>query len=227
MQSNSGVAKSDLVGRAIAEAERSVDDLPDLGTFLQGYYRHVSEEGLIGRDPIDLFGAAVSQRRLAAKRPVGTSKVRVFNPALEGHGWTSPHTVVEVVTDDMPFLVDSLTSALAQEGLSLHLVVHPQFIVERSSNGDLQRMLLTKEERQAPGAVAESWMHFEVDRISDAARLRALDRRLTDVLRDVRDAVEDWAKMREAAQRIADELHDHRRACPLRRSQTPGSYCVG
>jgi glutamate dehydrogenase len=214
MQSNSGVAKSDLVGRAIAEAERSVDDLPDLGTFLEGYYRHVSEEGLVGRDPIDVFGAAVSQRRLAAKRPVGTSKVRVFNPALEGHGWTSPHTVVEVVTDDMPFLVDSLTSALAQEGLSLHLVVHPQFIVERSPNGDLQRMLLTKEERQASGAIAESWMHFEIDRISDAARLRDLDRRLADVLRDVRDAVEDWAKMREAAQRIADELHDHPPSLP-------------
>ena len=51
-------------------------------------------------------------------------------------------------------------------------------------------------------------MHFEVDRISDAERLRAVERRLADVLRDVRDAVEDWAKMREAAQRIADELHE-------------------
>src|SRR5205085_8953681 len=142
MLSNSGVAKSDLIGRAIAEAERSVDDLPDLAPFLKSYYRHVSDEGLVGRDPVDVFGAAVAQRRLALDRPVGTAKIRVFNPTLESHGWTSAHTVVEVVTDDMPFLVDSITSALAQDGLSLHLVVHPQFIVQRTLTGELQRMLL-------------------------------------------------------------------------------------
>jgi glutamate dehydrogenase len=209
MQSNSGVAKSDLIGRAVVEAERSVDDLPDLAAFIQSYYRHVSDEGLVGRDPVDVFGAAVSQRRLAVDRPVGTAKIRVFNPTLEVHGWTSLHTVVEVVTDDMPFLVDSLTSALAQDGLSLHLVVHPQFTVERSLTGDLQKLLLTKEERQATRGVAESWMHLEVDRISEQARMRELERQLTEVLRDVREAVEDWAKMREAAQRIADELHEH------------------
>lgn len=208
MLSNAGVAKSDLISRAIAEAERSVDDLPDLAAFLKAYFRHVSDEGLVGRDPVDVFGAAVSQRRLAAHRPVGTAQVRVFNPTLEDHGWVSAHTVVEIVTDDMPFLVDSVTSTLAQEGLSLHLVVHPQFTVQRSLLGELQQMLLTREERQTPGGIQESWMHFEVDRISDSARLRAVERRLADVLRDVRDAVEDWAKMREAAQRIADELHD-------------------
>ncbi|MFL6288092.1 MAG: NAD-glutamate dehydrogenase [Actinomycetes bacterium] len=209
MLSNSGVAKSDLIGRAIAEAERSVDDLPDLAPFLKSYYRHVSDEGLVGRDPVDVFGAAVAQRRLALDRPVGTAKIRVFNPTLESHGWTSAHTVVEVVTDDMPFLVDSITSALAQDGLSLHLVVHPQFIVQRTLTGELQRMLLTREERQVADAIPESWMHLEIDRISDPSRMRSLERQLKDVLRDVRDAVEDWAKMREAAQRLADELHEH------------------
>ena len=209
MLSNARVAKSDLISRAISEAQRAVDDLPDLSAFLQAYYRHVSDEGLVGRDPVDVFGAAVSQRRLAQERPPGTARVRVFNPTLEANGWFSPHTVVEIVTDDMPFLVDSVTSSLAQEGLSLHLVVHPQFTVERSLVGELERVLLTEEEkRQTPGALAESWMHFEVDRISDPDLLRGVERTLSDVLRDVRDSVEDWAKMREAAQRIADELHE-------------------
>ncbi len=208
MLSNARVAKTDLISRAIAQAQRSIDDLPDLPSFLQTYYRHVSDEGLVGRDPVDVFGAAVSHRRLAEERPVGTARVRVFNPTLEAHGWVSPHTVVEIVTDDMPFLVDSVTSCLAQAGLSLHLVVHPHFMVERSLVGVLQRVLLTPDDRRTAGAVAESWMHFEVDRISDPEVLRDLERRLADVLRDVRDSVEDWAKMREEAQRIADELHE-------------------
>src|SRR3954466_13604265 len=208
MLSNAGVAKSDLITRAIEEAERSVDDLPDLDAYLKAYYRHVSDEGLAGRDPVDVFGAAISEQRLAAVRPVGTANVRVFNPTPESHGWTSLHTMIEIVTDDMPFLVDSVTSALGEEGLALHLVVHPQFTVERSLNGELQRIRLTPEERQVPGGIPESWMQFEVDRMADPSRLRDIERRLVDVLRDVRDAVEDWAKMREAAQRIADELHE-------------------
>ena len=155
MLSNARVAKTDLISRAIAQAQRSIDDLPDLPAFLETYYRHVSDEGLVGRDPVDVFGAAVSHRRLAEERPVGTARVRVFNPTLEAHGWVSPHTVVEIVTDDMPFLVDSVTSCLAQAGLSLHLVVHPHFMVERSLVGVLQRVLLTPEDRRTAGAVAE------------------------------------------------------------------------
>ena len=47
----------------------------------------------------------------SSARP-GQAKVRVYNPQIEQHGWQSTHTVVEVVTDDMPFLVDSVSMAL-------------------------------------------------------------------------------------------------------------------
>ncbi|MEO8330733.1 MAG: NAD-glutamate dehydrogenase, partial [Candidatus Nanopelagicales bacterium] len=201
-------AKADLIARAAAEAARSGDQ-HDVAEYLSHFYKHVAAEGLLGRDPVDVWGAAQSMRRLAELRPVGTGKVHVFNPSLDDKGWTSGHTVVEVVTDDMPFLVDSMTSALTREGLSLHLVIHPQLTVLRSLTGELQQILLTREARQQSDAVAESWMHLEVDRIADPEVMRRLERLLLDALRDVRDAVEDWAKMRESAQRIAGELHEN------------------
>ncbi|MDH4353746.1 MAG: NAD-glutamate dehydrogenase, partial [Actinomycetota bacterium] len=99
-------AKTDLIGRAVEAAEKGPDAIhdPELGAFLTRYYRHVAAEDLLGRDASDVLGAALSHRRLAADRPVGSARVRVFTPSVEDHGWMSAHTVVEVVTDDMPFL---------------------------------------------------------------------------------------------------------------------------
>src|SRR4030095_12283944 len=51
--------------------------------------------------PLDRYGAAVSLWAFAADRGEGEFKVRVYSPRLEDHGWLSPHTVVEIVSDDM------------------------------------------------------------------------------------------------------------------------------
>ena len=51
--------------------------------------------------------------------------MRLFNPTLKSHGWESPHTVLQIVNDDMPFLVDSVTMALAEQGIGVHVLGHP------------------------------------------------------------------------------------------------------
>ena len=60
-----------------------------------------------------------------------TPKVRIYNPRLEQHGWQSTHTIVEMVTDDMPFLIDSLGMAMDRLGWHVHLIIHPVFRVRR------------------------------------------------------------------------------------------------
>jgi len=195
-------AKADLLTKASDLAGHG--EIPDLPAFLDLYYRHVAPEDLVDRTPADVLGAALSHRRLAQVRPAGTARVRAFNPKEEEHSWSCGHTVVETVTDDMPFLVDSVTSALAHEGLTIHAVIHPQLRVRRSLSGDLREVLL--DGGDADDARFESWMHVEIDRVSDPDRLDRLVTLLESVLGDVREAVEDWSKMREAAMRVADEL---------------------
>jgi glutamate dehydrogenase len=197
-------AKIDLIERAVERADGPGRD--ELAAYLDAFYRHIAPEDLVGREPADILGAPVSVRRLATDRPVGTAKVHAFTPTVDEHSWSSGHTVVEVVTDDMPFLVDSVTSALSQLGLSMHLLVHPQFAVRRSLSGELQELLTSPEGRYEPGVTPESWMHVEVDRVSDPVVLQRIESSLHSVLTDVRESVEDWAKMREAALRTADEL---------------------
>jgi glutamate dehydrogenase len=199
-------SKADLIARAVEAGERARGVGAD-AEFLWRYYKHVTAADIAGRDPLDVFAAAVSQRELALHRPQGTSAVRVFTPTLDEHGWASGHTVVEVVTDDMPFLVDSVTSFLTRRGSVIHLVIHPIIVVRRTITGELVDTLDDKPGAQVPAdAVRESWIHVEIDRVTDPDTCLGLDAGLRHALSDVREAVEDWGKMREAALRIADGI---------------------
>ncbi|CAL9436940.1 NAD-specific glutamate dehydrogenase [Streptomyces sp. enrichment culture] len=224
MQTKLDEAKAELLERAARVAENSpvgghlptgttsegTPDTPDRESvlaFLQRYYLHTAPEDLTGRDPVDVFGAAVSHYRLAENRPQGTANVRVHTPTVEENGWTCSHTVVEAVMDDMPFLVDSVTNELTRQGRGIHVVVHPQFTVRRDVSGKLIEVLATPPSDDLPhDAHVESWIHVEIDRETDRADLKQITADLLRVLSDVREAVEDWGKMRDAATRLADSL---------------------
>lgn len=217
MQSKLDEAKADLLTRAAESARQASSQHQgsegaghvDLDVLLRRYYRHTAPDDLVERDPVDVYGAAISHCRLAASRPQGTAKVRVYTPSVEEHGWASGHTVIEIVTDDMPFLVDSVTNELSRQDRAIHVVIHPQLVVRRDITGSLIEVLDTSDSGAMPDdAVVESWMHVEIDRETDREDIRAIESGLQQVMDDVREVVEDWTKMRETAVRLADELAD-------------------
>ena len=124
--------KEDLLSGAVARLHDKLDKhQADLGeTFLRHYYRSVAPVDLVDRDALDLYGAALAHLRFSEQREPGKAKVRVYNPQIEQHGWQSTHTTIEIVTDDMPFLVDSITMAINRLGLIIHLVIHPVLPVD-------------------------------------------------------------------------------------------------
>ncbi len=182
-------------------------DPGDVLDFLRQYYRHVAVEDLLGRDPVDIYGAAEAHRHLAHERTPGRAAVRAYTPTIDEHGWEPGHTVVEVVTDDMPFLVDSVTMELTRHDVGIHLVVHPQLQVRRNVTGTLEG--LGEATAEPAGLIAESWIHVEINRQPGQEKLHELEADLGRVLEDVRCAVEDWPKMRTTALDIADELACH------------------
>ncbi|PKV86044.1 NAD-glutamate dehydrogenase [Streptomyces sp. TLI_146] len=243
MQTKLDEAKAELLARAARVAENSPvggpgglggapqDRAATTGTageegpggdavlgYLQRYYLHTAPEDLTGRDPEDIFGAALSHYRLAENRPQGTASVRVHTPTVEENGWTCSHSVVEVVTDDMPFLVDSVTNELSRQSRGIHVVIHPQVVVRRDLTGKLIEVLDTGAQTSGlpHDALTESWIHVEIDRETDRADLKQITADLLRVLSDVREAVEDWEKMRDSALRIADELPKEPKAGDLR-----------
>ncbi|CAN7596436.1 NAD-glutamate dehydrogenase [Variovorax sp. LjRoot84] len=182
----------------------------ELAAFARQYFGQVDPEDLAERQVADLYGAALSHWSFARKREPGRAKLRVFNPTIAEHGWQSTHTIIEIVNDDMPFLVDSVTMEVNRNGLTLHLIIHPLVAVNRGSDGTLQGLA---GEGASPDARRESFIHVEVDRVPEPARLEALAADLARVLGDVRLAVVDWKKMQERVLDIVRGLDE--RAPPI------------
>ena len=169
--------------------------------FITLYYDQVDPEDLANRNPEDLYGAAMAQLALARRFSSGTPKMRVYNPRPDEHGWATAHTVIELVNDDMPFLVDSVTMEVNRQGYTLQLLNHPLLSAQRDPEGQLTAFGPPgKEGRQ------ESLMHVEVDRELDPAKLKALGEGVMHVLADVRASHEDWEAMRARMVAVAKEL---------------------
>ena len=190
-----GVLK--LVRAKIAPEQRGV-----IEDFVRRYFGQVDPEELAQRQPADLYGAALSHWNFARKREPGRAKIRAFNPTIEEHGWQSTHTVIEIVNDDMPFLVDTVTMEVNRHGLTLHLIMHPLLPATREADGTLSGLAA---EGQSP-LRRESFIHVEVDRIIDQERLDALAADVARVLGDVRMAFEDWKKMHDQLEAILADI---------------------
>ncbi|MCO5998820.1 NAD-glutamate dehydrogenase [Actinoallomurus rhizosphaericola] len=207
-------AKDELLERAARACTHTPgvrQDAGDILGYLRAYYRHVAPEDLLDRDPVDVCGPAMVHRHLGEERPQGRANVRAFTPTIEEYGWDPGHSVVQVVTDDMPYLVDSVVMELNRHRLATHLIVHPQLRVTRDVTGSLQRI------GAGDGLVLEeSWIHIEIDRQSDRVLLDELEADLQRVLGDVRAAVEDEQKMRALAGAIAVEVNETRPPLPDR-----------
>ncbi|HSL57923.1 MAG TPA: NAD-glutamate dehydrogenase [Acidimicrobiales bacterium] len=171
--------------------ERFGDDADRVEDLVREYYDHVATDDLVGRSPTDLYGAAIAHLQLARQRRPGDTLVRVYAPSVDDDGWRSPHTVVDVVTDDMPFIVASVVMAVERTGFDVHLLVHPVLSVRRR-DGDLMG---TSDDDHPDEAVAESLVHLEIDRVADPATAERLRADVVATLADVRAAVADWQEM--------------------------------
>lgn len=160
-----------------------------LKQFIQQYYKQASLEDLLARKPADLYGAAMSHWKLLAHRKLGEAVVRVYNPQFEQHGWQSPHTIIEIVHDDMPFLMDSVRAELTRQGYPIYWMVYLGGIsLKRGSDGAVIEVT-----ECAVGSDAA--IYIEINRQTDEQALQSLTDSVEHVLKDVRSAVEDWRVM--------------------------------
>ena len=193
------------------EARAKPRDSDLTGEFTRLYYAEVDPEELSARVDADLKGAAATHLAFGKDYAGGSAKLRVYNPVRERDGWASTHTVVEIVNDDMPFLVDSVAMEVNRQGLTLHLLVHPVLRAVRDANGQITEV--GKPGESSNGRL-ESFMHVEVDRQIDPAKLAALENGITRALTDVRGAVADWKPMQERMREVIRRLDSARSGVP-------------
>ncbi|PPK69008.1 NAD-glutamate dehydrogenase [Actinokineospora auranticolor] len=190
--------------------ERAAQQAPDIADLIRLYFRYIPPEEVIGDEPVNLVGAVRSHAQLAEHRVKGRPAVRMLNPTTATDGWNSGGSVVQIVTDDMPYLVESVSAELVRRGVQVQRVVHPIVVVRRDLAGQLKDVKPTCDPDNPPGeCFAESWMHIEVDLITGADRAREIETGLLTVLNDVREVVEDTDRMLATARALADELEQN------------------
>src|SRR5437867_6499517 len=147
-----------LVEKAVGQVRERVDgaQAPILEAFVRAYYGDAAPEDLEG---LDLYGAALAHWHLVQRRTPGEVKLHAYTPTAEEHGWRSTHSVIEIVSDDMPFIVDSVAMALTRRDTAIHRFIHPAIRVRRNESGNLVELLPWEAEGSA-----ESLVHVEVDR---------------------------------------------------------------
>jgi glutamate dehydrogenase len=201
-------AKAEVLERIAAMIRERVpsDQTGQVESFTRQFYRRVDPADLLQRTVPDLYGAALAEWSFARQRSPGVAKVRVYSPRFEEHGWRSIHSVVEIITDDMPFLVDSVSMELNRQGLVIHLPIHPVLTVRRDDDGQLREILSNG--AGAREQLRESVIHIEVDRQTEPEVLERIHQGVERVLADVRVAFEDWGPMRERVREILTRLAD-------------------
>ncbi len=195
----------ELLGRIVEHAPPEFA-ARDQEAFLHRYFADVPPEDILGREPGALCALAIGHLKFGSERPPRTPAIRTFNPDAERDGWSSSRTIVQVVTTDMPFLVDSVGMELNRRGLTIHLTIHPVFRVRRDESGHLRDVALDTD--RLGDLQNESFLHIEFDRISSDDELLDLTDSLRRVLGDIAAAVEDWHPMREQIVHVKHVLDD-------------------
>ena len=131
-----------------------------LTPFIHQYFSNVPVDELIGRNPADFAESVLSHWALMQEREANSPAIRLFNPVLnsaEKTGWTSSHTIIEIVHEDLPFLLDTIVMALNALNINIHLMIY-------ASIRRVGSKVLLPTDPIAKGEMQESVIWLEIDR---------------------------------------------------------------
>ena len=127
-----------VLDRILALVDERVEDdrAAAIRAFVREYMRRLADE-VPDTSPEALFREALGAFDLASGRDGAPVAVRAFNPVAAEHGYQARGAVLETNTDDLPFLVDSVSAELESRGLGIVRVVHPIIGTERDARGQI------------------------------------------------------------------------------------------
>ena len=209
MADKSAQARSRLIGQVVQVVRKrlSATKAKRAEAFVRLFFANVPPSDLRGESVDNLAAAALTLWQGMQQRAPGKASVRGYNPDQKKDGWESAHSVIEIINDDMPFLVDSVTAEINRNDIEVRLVIHPIVSLYRDTKGKLLKLADPKA-KTTPGATApsgESVMQIQISEQSNT-RLAEIVAGVAAVLDDVRASVEDWKSMREVCRDMIVEL---------------------
>ncbi|MCE3232026.1 MAG: NAD-glutamate dehydrogenase [Rickettsiaceae bacterium] len=195
-----------IIGEIINLVSESKKDLVSEGLvdFIKEFYKFVPPEDLEGHNIEQLAASVTTAFKFFKVRPRGTGKIRIYNPTLKEHGWENGQTVIDIINDDVPFLVDSVIEELTRHDIKIHTLAHPVIEVIRDKAGNLQSLHPLKGD--SSGKDAESVMQLLISKIHNEKQLARLEAAINRVLDAVKVSVADWAAVLKKIHYVITEL---------------------
>ncbi len=190
--------------------------------FVFQFFGSLPMEEITGKRFSDIYGAVLASWKFLQHDNKKHPKVRVFNPGLEEDGWQSTHTVIAVLDQNIPFLIDSIRMVLNERELSVHSIQHSVLEVERDKTGNLKKLLPRQADTSSDSA--ESLMFIEVDRHNEAKHLDELKTAIETVIEEVRVAVNDYSDMRDSAEALIKQFTKLPKSFPAEEVSEAGEF---
>ncbi|MGM0525459.1 MAG: NAD-glutamate dehydrogenase [Pseudomonadota bacterium] len=187
----------ELIKKKVSSSQSSL-----VQEFAKRLYRNIASDDLSHRNDSDMYGAVLGLwHSFNEYKPGDKALIKVYNPDVPNDGWESPHTIIEIIQSDMPFMVDSVRMALQRMGITTHLLLHMPISHKRDADNQVTEML-------KPGTRADNDVDtvflIEIDRQTDKEEIKTIRKELISVMEEISLAVNDWKTMRERLDTVAD-----------------------
>ena len=159
--------------------------------FVAQFYSKLPVSELEQRAPTAAVELAQSCFDFMQKRTGAEPKIRLVT--------AGKHSILELINDDMPFLVDSISTELTRRGITIYDTIHPILQVSRDGNGVFTGL-------GGNNARSESLIHFKIANLPDEVNASLFTEDLLFVLANIRASVEDWEKIIEKANLVASSF---------------------
>ncbi|MBL4607100.1 MAG: NAD-glutamate dehydrogenase [Pseudomonadales bacterium] len=179
-------------------------DASNIADFARNYFSSTYLAELLEEPIEDIYGEVISTWQFVQKLENKKPKVRILNPTIESDGWQTTHTVIEVLAEDMPFIVDSVRMAVNRKNITIHSVINTVFSVERDEKG-----FLTSTELRASASTTgrqEAVLHIEIDRQSNEKKRAQLRDEISEILDELQLLVNDFPLMLEKLESSKKDL---------------------
>ncbi|WP_206485601.1 NAD-glutamate dehydrogenase [Thalassotalea sp. G2M2-11] len=191
---------------------------PLVEQFAELLYRNISTLDLAQRNDSDMYGATLSLWKSLNDHKVNKPIIKVFNPQVSKHGWKSSHTIIEIITEDMPFLVDSVRIALGRMGVTPHLMLNSPIRLVRQKNNNIEQ-LSTASDKKIKSTSIETVFFIEIDRQTDQEVIEEIESELYSVLSDIAITVNDWSAMKKRLEVVIKETEKANVPCSKKEHQ--------
>lgn len=173
-------------------------------TFAKVYYANVGLEDLMEASAESLESSVFSMWEFALNRHPEEIKIRLYSKKQTGKDHSPSQTIIEIINDNRPFLVDSVIASINSLGYSTHLVIHPVMKIERDKNHVLKAVFPPLQ--ASHDGSYESLIHCEILGSFSPEKLKILEEEVMSSLQDAKAAVEDWLIMRKQLQVVIKDL---------------------